>query len=172
MNALIWIVNGFIALLFFLVDHLAAVGLLLSCGYFVFTSPPAHRSWATAAGILALVASIFAPVPFPLLLLALSLGGWAVLAVEQYNPLERRWGIIEGLGGYALFVIGYTLVKYFHVFDSPEQGASYINAILSIFAYVTPAGILVMEAKSIFAHQPGLGKPQDIIEKVRTRGKE
>jgi len=172
MTILIWTANGFLVMLFFLADHLASLGLLLSCGYFAYTSPPEQRTWAAGVGVLALAASMFAPSPIPFMLLVLSLGGWAVLALEQYSRSARRWDIIRGLGIYCGVAILYTAYcLFFQKQLNVSQGAGYINAIITILAYVFPVGVLAMWVQTIFAHQPGLGKPEDMIAKVRTRGK-
>jgi hypothetical protein len=171
----VWIANGFLVILFFLVDHLASLGLLVSCGFFVVTTPPEQRSWSIGASALALAASMFAPSPVPFLMLLLSLAGWAVLHLEQYSRSARRWDIIRGLGLYGLAGIGYAVYRLTGLAEQMSadpmmtQGAVYLRAIIGIVMYVFPLGLLVFWAQSIFAHPPGLGKPEDVISKVRTR---
>lgn len=178
MNLPVWIANGFLVLLFFLVDHLAFLGLLASCGYFVYSNPPEQRSWAAGASLLALSASMFAPAPVPILMLVLSMGGWGFLALEEYNPATRRWDIIRGLGLYGLAGIGYAIYRLTglsaQMASDPmlTMGSSYLNALIGIIMYVFPVGLLVFWAQAVFAHQPGLGKPEELVTKVRTRGKQ
>jgi hypothetical protein len=171
-NVLVWTVNGVLVSLFFLADHLSSIGLLLSCGYFAFSSPNEQRTWSIGVGVAALAASMFAPSPIPLLMFALSLSGWGILAVEQYSRSSRRWDILTGLGlycGVAILYLGYYLFAKKQL--DANMGAGYINAIVTILVYVWPVGTLAIWAQQIFAHQPGLGKPEDVIAKVRTRGK-
>ena len=172
MTFLTWIANGFFVLLFFLADHLASIGLLASCGYFAYTCPPETRSWAAGVGLLALAISALSPSPIPLMLLALSLGGWVVLTLEQYSRSGRRWDILKGLGIYSGIGGLYTIYCLFLQNQlNVSQGAGYINAIVTILTYVWPVGTLGFWLQAIFAHPPGLGKPEDLIAQVRTRGK-
>lgn len=177
-NLLVWTANGFLIILFFLVDHLASLGLLVSCGFFVVTTPLEQRSWAIGAGVLALAASMFAPAPVPFLMQLLSLAGWAVLYLEHYSRTARRWDIIRGLGLYGLAGIGFAIYRLAGLAEQMSadpmmtQGAGYLRAIIGIVMYVFPLGLLVFWAQAVFAHPPGLGKPEDVIAKVRTRGRQ
>jgi hypothetical protein len=56
-NALIWIANGFLVIVFFLADHLATLLLLPPAAVFVYITTPAQRPWALGASGLALAAS-------------------------------------------------------------------------------------------------------------------
>jgi hypothetical protein len=52
-----------------------------------------------------------------------------------------------------------------------QQRATCLNAIIGIAMYVIPLGFLAMLAQSIWAHPPGPGSPEQLITKVRRRGK-
>jgi len=175
LEILIWIVNGFLVIIFFLADHLATVLLLPAAAAFVFVSPSAQRSWAVGAGVLAIVASLIAPAPVPVFLVVVALVSTVALALEHYNRPAALWNVVRGVSLYSLAGLGFTLWQDLHVMDTIQadpmmQGATYLNAIISIAMYVIPLGIVVLLAQSVLAHPP-VGKPEDILTQVRTRGK-
>ena len=173
---LIWIVNGLLAIAYSLIDHITALLFLAAVTLFITTTSNEQRMWALGAGLLSVVASLFAPSPVPLFLLVMILGGWAAVALEKYNPPAQRWNVIRGLALYALAGIGFTLYRNLGLGESVlsdpmmAQGANYLNAIIGIAMYVIPIGFLGMLAQSIWAHPPAPGSPSDLITKVRTRG--
>jgi len=176
-NIMFWIANGFLVLVYFIVQNLATLGLVFSCALFVIKNPHEQKTWAASSGALGLIASILAPFPVPLFLLLLSLVGWIVLYLEQYNPLDRQWDIIRGLGLYGLIGIGYAAYQLSNLAERimtdpmTAQGGGYLNAIIGIVTYIFPLGILAFWAQAVFAHPPGVGRPEEILKKVRTRGK-
>lgn len=173
---LIWIVNGFLAILYSLIDHWTALAFLAAVTAFIVTASIEQRMWALGAGLLSVAASLVAPSPVPLFLLVMILGGWSAVALEKYNPPAQRWNIIRGLALYALAGLGFTLYRELGLGESVladpmmAQGANYLNAIIGIAMYVIPIGFLGMLAQSIWAHPPAPGTPTDLITKVRTRG--
>jgi len=173
---LIWTVNGLLAILYSLIDHLTALAFALAVAAFVITTPREQRAWAIGAGILSIAASLIASSPVPLFLLVMILGGWAAVMLEQYNRPAQRWNVIRGLALYALAGVGFTLYRNLGLGESVladpmmAQGAGYLNAIIGIAMYVIPLGFLAMAAQSVWAHPPTPGTPSDLITKVRTRG--
>ena len=173
---LIWTMNGLLAILYSLIDHLTALAFALVVAAFVITTPREQRAWAIGAGILSIAASLMAPSPVPLFLLVMILGGWAAVMLEQYNRPAQRWNVIRGLALYALAGVGFTLYRNLGLGESVladpmmAQGAGYLNAIIGIAMYVIPLGFLAMAAQSVWAHPPAPGTPSDLITKVRTRG--
>ena len=173
---LIWIVNGFLAILYSLVDHLTALLFVAAITAFIITTSKEQRMWALGSGLLSIAGSLLAPSPVPLFLLVMILGGWTVVALEKYNPSAQRWNVVRGLALYALAGLGFTLYRELGLGESVladpmmSQGANYLNAIIGIAMYVIPLGFLGMLAQSIWAHPPAPGTPSDLITKVRTRG--
>jgi len=173
---LIWTVNGLLAILYSLVDHLTALAFALAMAAFVITTSREQRAWAMGAGILSIAASLIAPSPVPLFLLIMILGGWAAVMLEQYNRPAQRWNVIRGLALYSLAGVGFTLYRNLGLGESVladpmmAQGAGYLNAIIGIAMYVIPLGFLAMAAQSVWSHPPAPGTPSDLIMKVRTRG--
>jgi hypothetical protein len=51
------------------------------------------------------------------------------------------------------------------------QGATYLDALVGIAMYVIPLGIVALLAQSVLAHPP-VGKPEDLLTQIRTRGKD
>jgi hypothetical protein len=176
-NALTWIVNGFLVIVFFLADHLAIVLLLPAAAAFVVITPAAQRIWAFGASGLALAASLVAPAPVPVFLVVVALVSAAALSLEHYNRPAAHWNIVRSVSLYSLAGLGFAVWQGLHLMDTiqadsmMEQGATYLNAIIGIAMYVLPLGIVVLLAQSVLAHPP-VGKPEDILNQVRTRGKE
>lgn len=175
---LIWIVNGFLAIIYSLIDHLTALLFLAAVIAFIVTTSNEQRVWAVGAGLLSIAASLLTPSPVPLFLLVMILGGWTAVLLEKYNLPARRWNVIRGLALYAMAGLGFTLYRNLGLDESVladpmmAQGANYLNAIIGIAMYVIPIGFLAMLAQSIWAHPPAPGTPSDLITKVRTRGRE
>jgi hypothetical protein len=178
MTALIWVANGFLALVFFLVDHLAALGVLASGVVFLSRTSAEQRSWAAGVSLLVFGTSMFAPFPVPYFVLLLAAGGQVAVYFERYNPAAARWNLIRVLGLYGLAGGAYAIYRLTgladRLFADPmmSQGAGYFNAIFGIIMYAFPIGALVYMAQSVFAHPPALARPETLITQVRTRGKE
>ena len=177
LNALIWIANGFLVIVFFLADHLASILLLPAAGAFVFITPAAQRAWALGASGLALSASLFAPAPVPVFLVVVALVSAAALFLEHYNRPAAHWNIVRSVSLYSLAGLGFALWRGLRIMDTIQadsmmvQGATYLNAIIGIAMYVIPLGIVALLVQSVLAHPP-VGKPEDILTQIRTRGKE
>ena len=174
---ILWVINGFLLIVYLAIQHVAAILLAVSTIMFVFHTPKEQRARVAGSSALAVVASMIALTPIPLFLLILSLAGWTGEWLEQYNKPAQRWNTVRALALYATAGLAYTA---YHVFgwDQPlvsnpdlAQGASYINAIFGIAMYVIPLGFLVMLTQSIWAHPPAPGTPGDLIANIRTRGK-
>ncbi len=175
-DALIWVLNGFLVIIFFLVERLATVLLLPAATAFVMITPVAQRGWAIGAGTLALAASLISPAPVPIFLGVIALVSAVAFYLEQYNRPAMLWNIVRSVSLYSLAGLGYTLWQGLRLTDSIQsdvmtsQGATYINAIVGIAMYVIPLGVVVLLAQSVLAHPP-VGRPDQIITNVRTRGK-
>jgi len=176
LNFLTWVVNGFLVIVYFMADHLATVILLPASAVFVFITPAAQRAWAIGAGLLAVLASLVAPSPVPLFLVLLALASAAALYLEHYNRPAAHWNVVRGISLYSLAGLGYALWSGLHLSvviqtdPMTNQGATYLNAIIGIAMYVIPLGFVVLLAQSALAHPP-VGKPEDLLTQVRTRGK-
>ena len=176
-NALIWIANGFLVIVFFLADHLATLLLLPPAAVFVYITTPAQRPWALGASGLALAASLIAPEPVPVFLVVVALVSAIALLLEHYNRPAAHWNIVRSVALYGLMGLGYAVWTGLHVSETLQanpmmaQGATYLDAIVGIAMYVFPLGIVVLLAQSVLAHPP-VGKPEDLLTQVRTRGKD
>ncbi|HEX9596359.1 MAG TPA: hypothetical protein VF982_05725 [Anaerolineales bacterium] len=174
---ILWMINGLLVILYFAADHLITLALMVSVGFFVASTKDEQQAWATGSSVLAVVASLFAPAPVPLFLLVMALTGWALLFLEQYNRPAQRWNVIRGQALYALAGLGFMLYRRLGLGDAVladpmmTQGAVYLNALIGISMYVIPLGFLAWSAQSIWAHPPTPGTPDQIITKVRSRGR-
>jgi hypothetical protein len=173
---MIWVVNGFAVILYFLADHILSLALIGSVCLFVYFSQNELRIWAAGSGLLAITASLFAPAPVPLFLLVMSLIGWALMYLEQYNQAAQQWNVLRGLALYSMAGLGYLAYRNLGlgnvVMADPmmAQGAGYLNALIGISMYIIPLGFLAYSAQSIWAHPPVPGTPDQLITKVRSRG--
>jgi hypothetical protein len=113
----------------------------------------------------------------PLFILAMAALAVIAIRIERFNPGMLRWRVTGGLALYALIGLGFAiyqdLVNHMAVGDGGllERGQSYLNIIVSIAVYAFPLGFLVLLAQTIWAHPPTLGAPNDLINTVRSRGK-
>ena len=177
LNVVYWIVNGFLVVVFFLADHLATVLLLPAAAVFVYITtfgPAVLGARCKQPGI---GSQSVAPAPVPVFLVVVALVSAAALYLEHYNRPAAHWNIVRSVSLYSLAGLGFTIWQNMHVMDTLQtdpmmvQGATYLNAIIGIAMYVFPFGIVVLLAQSVLAHPP-LGKPEDILNQVRTRGKD
>ncbi|MBI1793381.1 MAG: hypothetical protein HYR70_04230 [Chloroflexi bacterium] len=172
-----WVINGFLAIVYYAADHTLIIALTISAAFFTAYTPKEQKAWSAGSSAMAILASFSTPTPVPLFLLVISLAGWVGQWLEQYNRPAQRWNTIRGLGMYALVGLGFAAYRNLgfgnSVVSDPmiAQGAGYLNAIIGIAMYVIPLGFLAMLAQSVWAHPPS-ATPEDLITKVRTRGKQ
>ena len=177
LNIPIWILNGFLILLYAAVERwsfLVLAGLLAV----ILTRAPGEQRPRTLGVLgLALAAGALAPFPVPYFLLAVAGTAVVMPAIEHYNRPAIQWQAVSAIGLYALIGLGFSLWKYLRVGQSlasdpmMAQGSVYLNAIIGISMYIFPIGFLAWSAKSIWAHPPAPGTPAEIIGGIRTRGK-
>jgi hypothetical protein len=176
-NAPIWVANGFLVIVFFLADHSATAVLLPVAAAFVYITTAAQRPWAIGASSLALAASLIAPAPVPVFLMVVALVSAVSLYLEHYNRPAAHWNIVRSVSLYSLAGLGYALWTGLKVPDTLQgdpmmaQGATYLDALVGIAMYVIPLGIVALLAQSVLAHPP-VGKPEDLLTQIRTRGKD
>jgi hypothetical protein len=172
---LYYLMNGFLALLWLLVDHLLLVLLTLPLAWFTYHSPNEQRAWSLAAGGLALLTSAIAPAPVPLLMLVMAISGLLAVHLEQFNQARARWNTVRGLALYSLAGSGFTIYQDLvgRSTASPllAQGQVYISTIAGFAMYLIPLGFLALLVQTLWSHPPIQGKPADLIHIIRSRGK-
>jgi hypothetical protein len=175
MTYLYYLANGLLALLWLLVDHLLLVLLVAPLAWLSSSAPDEQRYWTIATGGLAILASVVAPAPVPLLMLVMALAGWLATRLEQFNHAAARWNTLRGLALYSLAGLGFTAFQELaaNSISSPllQQGQVYLTAIASFAMYLIPLGFLALLAQTLFAHPPVSGKPGELIHTIRSRGK-
>ena len=175
MAYLYYLLNGFLALLWLLFDHILLVLLLAPLIWLSYTSPDEQRSWSLVSSGLAVLASAVAPSPVPLLMLVMSLAGLLATRLEQFNAAAVRWNTVRGLALYSLAGLGFTLYQDLAArsISSPllAQGQVYLSAIAAFAMYLIPLGFLALLAQTLWAHPPAPGKPVEMIHTIRSRGK-
>ena len=178
-TGIVWVINGFLVTLYLAVDHILVILLTISVTAFAFHAPKEHRNWAIGAGALAILASFFSPQPVPALMLAMSGVGWVVQYLEQYNRTAQRWNTIKGVIVYSLLGLTYTVVLVSGYLDPAHysdpmmvQGMGYMATIATIAMFVTPFVFIGMAVQTTVALPPAPGgSPEQLITRVRTRGK-
>jgi len=174
----IWVLNGILAMLYLLFEHLLAVLLLGPLVWLSITTERSRQPWMIGASALGLGCSIFAPPVIGIWLNVMAIGSLIALRLEKFNPALLRWRIAGGLAAYGLVGIGFLaysnivplLAKTEGFF---AQGQGYLDVIIGIAVYVFPLGFIGILVQSIWAHPPVEGgTPEQIIYRVRTRGQE
>jgi len=175
---LIWMINGFLIIVFSAVGNLYAILLAVSSLFFVSTAPREQRIWTIAASLMCVIASLLSPAPAPLFLLVMSAMGWGALYIEKFNRISQRWTAVRGQALYALLALGYAAWRAMGLGAAPvtgdpalAQGLGYLNMLAGIALYVYPIGFMGWVAQSIWAHPPSPSSPEDLITQVRARGK-
>lgn len=174
----IWTLNGMLVILYSAAGHFPSLLLAVSAVLFMTAAPQEQRIWAAGSGALAVLASLAAPAPVPIFLLAISLAGWAAWKLEQYNRPAQHWNTIRGQALYALAGLGFAMFRRFGIEDAAasdpvlSQGAGYVNALVGVGMYIIPIGWMAMLTQSILAHPPGMRTPEAMITNIRTRGRQ
>ncbi len=175
MIVFLWLLNGFLALLWLLLDHILLALLLVPLVWMSLTSPQEQLYWTIASCSLACLASVLAPMPVPLLMVVIAAAGILATHLEQFNPAAARWNTVRGLALYGLAGLGFTV--YQSLADSAgspllQQGQVYLSAIAAFAMYLIPLGFLAMLAQSLWAHPPAPGRPAELIHSIRSRDRE
>jgi hypothetical protein len=175
MAYLYFLLNGFLALLWLLVDHIILALLIIPLAWLGYTAPDEQRPWTLVASGLAMMASAVAPSPVPLLMLVMAVAGGLAIRLEQFNAAAARWNTVRGLALYALAGLGFTVYQGLigRSTSSPllAQGQVYLSAIAAFAMYLIPLGFLALLAQTLWAHPPAPGKPAEMIHTIRSRGK-
>lgn len=173
----IWVVNGFLTVIFFSAGQLYSISLAVSSAFFALTAPMEQKTWTIASSILCLLASLLAPSPAPLFLLVMAVMGWGAVYIEKYNRISQHWTAVRGQSLYALLSLGYAAWKAVGIGSvsatdpAMTQGVNYLNVLIGIALYIFPIGFMGWVAQSIWAHPPAPAAPEDLISVVRSRGK-
>jgi hypothetical protein len=171
----LYLLNGFLALLWLTVDHLLLALLVAPLAWLAYTAPIEQRNWTLGSTGLSFLAAALAPMPVPLLSLVMATAGCLAIRVEQLNPLTARWNTVRGLALYGLAGLGYLAYRSIAptlATDNPLliQGQTYLTALATFAMYLIPLGFLALLAQSLWAHPPLPGKPADLAHMVRSRG--
>ena len=172
---LYYLLNGFLALLWLLADHILLALLIVPLAWLNYTSPDEQRSWSLTSSGLAVLASAIAPAPVPLLMLVMASAGLLATRLEQFNSAAARWNTVRGLALYSLVGLGFTVYQDLVAHSTESsllmQGQVYLSTIAAFAMYLIPLGYLALMAQTLWAHPPVPGKPADLIHTIRSRGK-
>ncbi len=169
----LWVLNGLLAVLYFLAEHWAPLLTLPPLLWLVATERVERRTRIAAAGALAWLAGAVAPSPVPYAALLMAWAAVAAVRFEKHDPLALRWSAARALGLYGLMGLGFLAWRAapLQAADpATAQGLLYVNAIIGIAMYAYPLGFLALVAQSAWVHPP-MGRPDETIATIRTRGR-
>lgn len=176
-DAPIWVLNGFLVLLYAAVNNLAFLAQVgLSIALFLQARPEYRQSTFATLG-LSLAAGLFAPNPVPLFLSLMSASAIFIAVTEKYNPAAAFWNAVQNLGIYSGAGLLYAAwrafgYQFFVASADPaiSQGLGYLNTVAGIGMILLPVGFMGWAAKNLWAHPPAVGTPREIFD-IRTRGR-
>jgi hypothetical protein len=185
--ALIWIANGGLTVIFWLVDHMLLLAAIPAFYLLAVQARREQRMYVLAAGGLSLLASLLVPPPIPLIILVMAWAGVAAIKVDKFNPDSLRWRVVGGMALYAVAALGWTAYSAYvaglsadqwgALFAADEaaatiaQGRSFLSTI-SVWGLwiIVPLGYFSLLLQGIFVHAPLSASPEKIIQTVRARG--
>ena len=196
-TALIWQLNGFLALLYTTFSYLAALLTAAACFVLLWWQPDGHpapvaqqRPWLLSVAGLALLAAFIGQPPAPLLLAVMSVAGAAAVYLDKFNPNALRWRVAGGLALYALASLAYLAYsRYLAALDATAwaeaiggqgqalmalaQGKAFVDT-LAVWGLwlILPLAFFALLVQGVLVHPPLPGSPQQIFTAVRTRGED
>jgi hypothetical protein len=185
-NWVVWPVNGFLAVLYTLLDRIFTV-LLLGVLIWIFVKMSAWvgerysarmRAGYLAACAVSLAASLLvgSPVPFMLAVMAIVTLGALLLKLEKLQPSNVVWSFIRGMILYSLAGLGFLLMNNYLQNPSAAsstsamfllQGQNYLGLLSGVVLYLMPVGYLAILLKDLLLGKP-VGNPVDAINDIRT----
>ena len=183
-------VNGFLALIYVLWEHVTAILTAGSMIYLIVGAPIVQRTWITFTAVLAVLAALFAPPPVPLIMTVMALAGAIAVWRDTFNPENLRWRVTGGLALYALAALGYLAYsRYLDGVDAMTwaktlggegqaaaalaQGRAFVNTLATWGLWlIIPLGFFSLLAQSMFVHPPGPQEPHELIATIRTHGQD
>ncbi len=183
----LWVVNGLLAVVYMLLDHVLLLVLIPPAAWLVATGPPEHRPWVASAGALALLAGALVPPPVPLILAMMAWAGLGAVRLDRFSPKALRWRVSGGIALYALAALGFAgyaaytsrldprawsaVVAGGEAASVVEQGRAFLSTIAVWGLWVIlPLGYLALLLQGVFVHPPTLATPAAMIHSVRGRG--
>lgn len=193
--ALIWELNGLLALLYAAWGHGALLVTAGACGWLLWGLPEggreagaSQRPWLLGVGVLACLAAGLAPAPVPALLAVMAAAGSLAVRADRFNPDALRWRIVGGLALYAVAALAYLgYGRYLAGLDAAAwaeaiggqgeaqaalaQGRAFVNTLATWGLWlILPLGYFSLLAQGVLVHPPLPARPQETITAVRTRG--
>ncbi|MBI9045819.1 MAG: hypothetical protein JEZ06_15110 [Anaerolineaceae bacterium] len=180
----VWIANGFLVILYMLAENIIVLLLIPTLAWIYVRQKavtgtvyaPSMRIATIAAGSIALLAGIFAPMPAPVLLLIMTLVSGIAMHLESFRPDETLWGFIQGAILYSLIGIGLSIFQWWvkHQPMDPDSiftmGRQYIGIISAVAIWGVPIGFIGNIIKNLLIHPPTPGgSPERLVEGIRTR---
>ena len=170
---LYYLLNGFLALLWLLVDHILLALLIAPLAWLSYTAPDEQRSWTLVSSGLAILASAVAPSPVPLLMLVMAAAGLLATRLEQFNAAAARWNTVRGVALYGLAALAFTIYQDVAARPSDSsllmQGPGYLSALAAFAISLIPLSFLAILAQTLWSRPPAPGKTAVMSSAIRSR---
>lgn len=188
-HIVLYTTNGALATLYIAWEHATALITLTCFLWFLRGAPEGQRGWIAGAGGLAVVATLFAPAPVPVLLAGMAGIGAGAVALDRFQPDALRWRVVGVLALYAGGALGYLgYSRYLEGVDAAAwaeaiggqeqaqstlaQGRAFLNTLATWGLWlILPLGYLSLLAQGLLAHPPLGERPSETIARVRTRNR-
>jgi len=191
--ALIWEVNGWLALVYVAWEHAAGLVTAVACGGLLWSAGQGvelagQRPWLIGISALAILAALLAPAPVPLLLAAMAVAGALAVRADRFNPDALRWRVAGGLAlyaaaalaylGYGSYLAGLDALAWAEALGGQgeasqalAQGRAFVNTLATWGLWlILPLGYFSLLVQGVLVHPPLPARPQETITAVRTRG--
>ena len=171
----IWLLNGFLTIVYLTVENAVVVILIPGLIWLLKLTPKAQQKWILITSLLAVIAGLFAPPVVGIWLMMMAYGSVLAIKLEKFNAESLSWRVISGISAYALIGVGFTLYTtmssiLIDPYGTFAQGKGYLDIIISLAVFLGPLSFVGLLVQSLFAHPPLEGTPEDIVYNVRTRG--
>ena len=179
--------NGVLAIVYTLWEHVGAVLCGLAMLYLLARAAEAQRLWITGVALLSTLAAFLSPAPIPFLLAGMAMAAIVGVGLERFNPDALRWRVAGALALYACAVLAHLAYgAYLDGLDARawaeaiggqaeaqqmlSQGRAFLNTLATWGLWlILPLGYLSLLVQGVLAHPPLTAQPADTIAAVRTR---
>jgi hypothetical protein len=182
MEIFYWVINGFLIVLYLLIQNWPVLALAPAVIYLAQKSPAQYRPWMLATVGMTIALGLLIPL-LGIWMAAMAWLGVLACKIEHFNPDMLRWRVNTFLITYSLLGLASVVVQRF-VPDlestfavgtaglTLQGGADYFGTIVNwALIVILPMGYLALLAQAIFTMPPVHARPEQLITEIRTRGR-